>query len=73
MAGQGMKNEFALAFYVIPGISRDSRDYEPQISLPVGFSYSRSPPGKRQCDFKFPFPFPGAKKPFPLTPGTWAQ
>ena len=21
-----------------------------------------------ECDFQFPFPFPGAKKPFPLTP-----
>ena len=27
--------EFSLAFYMIPGISRDSRDYEPQISLPL--------------------------------------
>ena len=26
--------EFNLAFYMIPGISRDSRDYVPQISLP---------------------------------------
>ena len=55
---------------MIPGISRDSRDYEPQIShsLPVAFSNSRSLPVKRECDFQFPFPFPGAKKPFPLTP-----
>ena len=30
---------------------------------------SRSFPVKRECDFQFPFPFPGAKKPFPLTPG----
>ena len=26
--------EFNLAFYMIPGISRDSWDYKPQISLP---------------------------------------
>ena len=26
--------EFYLAFYMIPGIFRDSRDYEPQIFLP---------------------------------------
>ena len=31
---------------------------------------SRSLPVKRECDFQFPFPFPGAKKPFPLTPDT---
>ena len=32
----GHKNnlEFNLAFYMIPGISRDSRDYKPQIFLP---------------------------------------
>ena len=29
--------EFDLAFYVIPGISRDSRDYEPQISHSLPF------------------------------------
>ena len=63
--------EFNLAFYMIPGNSRDSRDYKPQIShsLPVAFSNSRSLPVKREWDFQFPFPFPGAKKPFPLTPG----
>ena len=38
-------------------------------SLPVAFSNSRSLPVKRECDFQFPFPFPGVKKPFPLTPG----
>ena len=56
---------------MIPGNSRDSRDYKPQIShsLPVAFSNSRSLPVKREWDFQFPFPFPGAKKPFPLTPG----
>ena len=37
-------------------------------SLPVVFSNSRSLPVKRECDFQFPFPFPGVKKPFPLTP-----
>ena len=54
---------------MIPWISRDSRDYEPQIShsLPVAFSNSRSLPVKRECDFQFPFPFPGAKKPVPWT------
>ena len=53
---------------MIPGISQDK---EPQIShsLPVAFSDSCSLPVKRECDFQFPFPFPGAKKPFPLTPG----
>ena len=29
--------EFDLAFYVIPGISQDSRDYEPQISHSLPF------------------------------------
>ena len=55
---------------MIPGISRDSRDYEPQIShsLPIAFSNSRSLPVKRKCDFQFFFLFPGAKKPFLLTP-----
>ena len=51
---------------MIPVISQDSRDYEPQISLPVEFFNSRSLPVKR--DFQFPFPFSGAKTPFPLTP-----
>ena len=37
-------------------------------SLPVAFSNSRSLPVKRECDCQFPFPFPGAKKPFQLTP-----
>ena len=62
--------EFNLAFYLIPGNSRDSRDYKHQIShsLPVAFSNSRSLPVKREWDFQFPFPFPGAKKPFPRTP-----
>ena len=32
------------------------------------FNLSRSLPVKRECDFQFSFPFPGAKKPFPLTP-----
>ena len=58
---------------MIPGNSRDSRDYKPQIShsLPVAFSNSRSLPVKRECDFQFLFPFPGAKKPFPLTPASY--
>ena len=38
-------------------------------SLPVALSNSRSLPVKQECDFQFPFPFPGGKKPFPLTPG----
>ena len=40
-------------------------------SLPVAFCNfpSRSLPVKGECDLQFPFPFPGAKKPFPLTPG----
>ena len=46
----------------IPGITRLKS------SLPVAFSNSRSLPVKRECDFQFPFPFPGAQKPFPLTP-----
>ena len=64
--------EFYLAFYVIPRISRESRDYEPKIShsLPKAFSKSHSLPVKMECDFQFPIPFPGAKKPFPLTPAT---
>ena len=55
---------------MIPEISRDSREYKPQIShsLPVSFFNSRSLPVKWECDFQFPFPFPGAKKPFPPTP-----
>ena len=50
--------DFNLAFYMIPRISRDYRDYEPQIShsLPVAFSNSRTLPVKRECDFQFPFP-----------------
>ena len=44
-------------FFPIP-VFLNSRNYKPQISLPV----------KRECDFQCPFPFPGAKKPFPLTP-----
>ena len=55
---------------MIPVISQDSRDYEPQISLLVAFSNSRLLPVKRKCDFQFHFPFPGAKKPFPLTPAS---
>ena len=42
-------------------ISGIFRYYEPQISLPVAFSNSRSLPVKRECDFQFPFP--GVKKP----------
>ena len=43
-------------------------------SLPVAFSNSRSLPVKRECDFQFPFPFSGAKKPFALTPGPyWSE
>ena len=59
--------EFNLAFYMVPRISRDSQDSESEISnpIPVAFSNSRSLPVKRECDF----PFPGAKKPFPLTSG----
>ena len=55
---------------MIPGISRDSREYKPQIShsLPVAFSNSRSLPVKRECDFQFPFPFPGDQKAFPAHP-----
>ena len=58
---------------MIPWISRNCRDYEPQIShsLPIALSNSRSLPVKRECDFQFPFP--GAKKPFPLTPMPWAH
>ena len=57
---------------MIPGISRDSPGLRaPDFpSLPVAFSNSRSLPVKWECDFQFPFPFPGAKKPFPLTPST---
>ena len=51
---------------MIPGISRDSRDYKPQISLPVAFSNSRSLPVKRECDLQFPVP--GSQKFFPAHP-----
>ena len=34
---------------------------------------SRSLPVKRECDCQFPFTFPGAKKPFPLTPTPWTS
>ena len=34
LSGHEKNLEFNLAFYMIPGISRDSRDHKPQIFLP---------------------------------------
>ena len=48
LSGHENNLEFNLAFYMIPGISRDSRDYKPQISLPFP---SRS-------NLRIPVPFP---------------
>ena len=48
LSGHENNLEFNLAFYMIPGISRDSRDYKPQISLPFP---SRS-------NLQIPVPFP---------------
>ena len=64
LSGHENNLAFNLAFYMIPGISRDSREYKLQIShsLPVAFSNSRSLPVKRESDFQFPFPFPGASQ-----------
>ena len=54
---------------MIPGISGDLGFRASNFpSLAVAFSNYRSLPVKRQCDFQFPFPFSGAKTPFPLTP-----
>ena len=65
------KKAFSLKSYfilimIIPGIQASNFP-----SLPVAFCNfpSRSLPVKGECDLQFPFPFPGAKKPFPLTPG----
>ena len=75
MAGQGMKINQILNlllydswdFLGFPGLQASNFPFP---SLPVAFFNSRSLPVKRECYFQFPFPFPGAKKPFPLTPGT---
>ena len=43
LSGHEYNLKFNLAFYIIPGISRDSRDYKPQISLPVPGSQKAFP------------------------------
>ena len=69
MSDQGMKiNQIlnlTLLFIWFPGLRASNFPFP---SLPVAFSNSHSLPVKRVWDFQFPFPFPGSKKTFPLTP-----
>ena len=69
MACQGIKINRILNLTLLWYDSRDFPGLQASNfpSLTVAFSNSRSLPVRREGDFQFPFPFPGAKKPFSLT------